>query len=455
MNQRHCKIIEQYHTGSRHSDCLQKQVLIHLSSLSMPRLPTGSSDPVSFTCTCPASNDGLVLLFYRYFAASPPLPSQHDSSAAEPSILAAFHTNLTQKFNLGGKIRVAKEGFNITVAGTKAEIEAYIQECISHWSFSGLDLDTEAKKNGFFKPTPGGCACVFGGPRASVRVTSEITPMGVMNYSPKSWDQIEVLSPEEFHDKCLKDDGTVLMDVRNHYESRIGYFVHPKTGEPAVRPGIRRFSQWPQYVKRHMAGKDDSERTEGRQFMTYCTGGIRCEKGARFLQENMEKREGDTVCTLKGGIAAYLAWIDEEIKLGSKKPEHSLFRGKNYVFDARGSMGLSEEAGDPVSKCHLCDKPSDRLSKCRSKGCHLVLVVCEHCEEADPRCCQSCRDFDDICASEEKGEARPRPICSCEKEREERLWGPRPVKESRHPAANSRITRAKANDINIQVKIIE
>jgi predicted sulfurtransferase len=424
----------------------------------MPRLPIGSSDPVSFTCTCSAStsNDGLVLLFYRYFAASPPLPSQHDSLASDPTNLATFHTNLTQKYNLGGKIRIAKEGFNITVAGTKIDIEAYTQECISHWSFSGHDLDTETKQKDFFKPTSGGCACVFGGTPANVRVTSEITPMGVTNYVPKNWDRIEVLPPKEFHEKCLRDRDTVLMDVRNHYESRIGYFIDPKTGEPAVRPGIRRFSQWPQYVKRHMTRKQDGERNEGRQIMTYCTGGIRCEKGARFLQENMGNIDGDRVCTLKGGIAAYLAWMDDEIKLGKKKPEDSLFRGKNYVFDARGSMGLSEEAGDPVSKCHICDKPSDRLSKCHSKGCHLVLVVCEHCEPTGPRCCQSCWDFDHLLALEKLGKL-PSPICACEKEREAQLWGDQPLKVSKQLALGTRRAenQVNANDVYIQVKIIE
>jgi predicted sulfurtransferase len=422
----------------------------------MPRLPTGSSDPLSFTCTCPASNNGLVLLFYRYFAASPPLPSQYVSLGNDPTILAACHTNLTQKYNLGGKIRIAKEGFNITVAGTKSEIDAYIEECISHWSLSDLDLDTDAKKIDFFKPTLGGCACVFGGTPTSIRVTSEITPMGVTNYAPKDWDEIEVLSPKKFHERCFSDQGIVLMDVRNHYESRIGYFVHPQTREPAVRPGIRRFSQWPQYVKRNMTGRGDNERNEGRQFMTYCTGGIRCEKGARFLQENMEKGDGDTVCTLKGGIAAYLAWMDEEIKLGKKKPEDSLFRGKNYVFDARGSMGLSEEAGDPVSKCHICDKPSDRLSKCHSKGCHLVLVVCEHCEPTGPRCCQSCWDFDHLLALEKLGKL-PSPICACEKEREAQLWGDQPLKVSKQLALGTRRAenQVNANDVYIQVKIIE
>jgi predicted sulfurtransferase len=169
----------------------------------------------------------------------------------------------------------------------------------------------------------------------------------------------------------------------------------------------------------------------------------------------MGKRDGDTVCSLKGGIAAYLAWMDEEIKVGKKKPEDSLFRGKNYVFDARGSMGLrGEDIGDPVSKCHLCDQLSDRLSKCRSRGCHLVLVVCEQCEQKDPRCCKSCQDFH---ASEEKGEVRSRPLCACEKEREERLWGPQAQKKSQHHSFRTRRNsdRGRPNNISIQVKIFE
>ncbi|KAE9375635.1 hypothetical protein N431DRAFT_437131 [Stipitochalara longipes BDJ] len=202
-----------------------------------------------------------------------------------------------------------------------------------------------------------------------------------------------------------------------------------------------------------MAEKSDSNSRDGRQFMTYCTGGIRCEKGARFLQENMERRDGDTVCTLKGGIAAYLAWMDEEIKLGKKKPKDSLFRGKNYVFDGRGSVGLSEDVRGPVSQCHLCAQLSDRLSKCRSRGCHLVLVVCKHCEQGNPRCCEGCREFD---ASEEQTEGRPRPLCACEKEREERLWGPQVLEGSmRVFGTKSTVDRGIANNISIEVKIIK
>ncbi|PVH89230.1 hypothetical protein DL98DRAFT_401974 [Cadophora sp. DSE1049] len=280
--------------------------------------------------------------------------------------------------------------------------------------------------------------------------------MGVTDYVPTQWDQIESLSPAEFHERCHSDPDTMLLDVRNHYESRIGYFVDPKTGEAALRPPIRRFSQWPQYVKRQMKGPG-SKTMGARQIMTYCTGGIRCEKGARFLQENMEKSDGDKVCTLKGGIAAYLTWMDEEIRSGRKAPEDSLFRGRNYVFDARGSTGLDSYASpSPVSTCHMCQNPCDRLSKCRSKNCHLVLVICDSCELRDPRCCQSCQDFDNEASTMDltSEKSRPRPICACEREREVELWGP---EDERIPKTQGwrKAKRRNGNGINIPVKVID
>ena len=450
-----------------------------------PRLPTGTSDPVSFTCTCPASSSsggGLVLLFYRYFSSPPVLiPLVHQT----PAELAAFHTSLIEKHNLGGKLRIANEGFNITVGGTREDIEAYMNACVEHWSFASLGLNNSSAEEGekekrryeFFKPTTGGCRCVFGPGEASVKITSEITPMGVEGYRPRDWDIVQSLKPEEFHEKCLRsknEDGEgkiMLLDVRNHYESRIGYFVDPRTGEKALRPGIRRFSQFPMYVKKYFGSHrnesgngsvNGEEKARGsREIMGYCTGGIRCEKSMRFLAENIDRKQGDKVFTLKGGIAAYLMWMDEEIREGKKKPEDSLFKGKNYVFDARGSMGLQEGEGkgEPVSSCHLCGKAEDRLSKCRSKGCHLILVVCGDCEEVgDPRCCEDCRDLDQAVIRDGEGEDKKvsRPVCMCEKVREVELWGGERVKTQKTQARRKgKRLEPSEEGIDIRIKIID
>ena len=446
--------------------------------------PQGSSDPLSYTCTC--STAGQVLLFYRYFLSPPALASTFHHLANDPTNLSSFHKALTTSLSLKGKIRVAKEGFNITVGGSSDSIEKYIEECAKHWSFAGLEgeLGSEEERRAFFKPSPG-CACVFGPSAgtagagkeegASVRICEEITPMGVASYIPGDWAVVESLSPAQFHARLLDLDGegrdNILVDVRNHYESRIGYFVDPKTGEPGLRPGIRRFGQWPQFVKSHLspsskpprdspsASEDteeiSSEKRKGTQYLTYCTGGIRCEKGSRFLAENLAL-EGTNVCTVQGGIQAYLMWMDEEIQSGRKTANESLFRGRNYVFDARGSTGLtlSSSSGtgerhgqEKVASCHVCGKAEDRLSKCRSTGCHLILVVCEECEEGgDPRCCGNCLALDALGIEDNGGQSRSRQICECEKEREFKLWGDKTVKKQQ---PQGRRKGKKGNDLGV------
>ena len=188
-----------------------------------------------------------MLLFYRYWDNHPQLPEQEREKKTDLEELARWHKQLTKQYNLTGKIRIAREGYNVTIGGAKHEITSYITECCSHWSFAGLPLNCEEECHLFFKPTDG-CACVFGLEKiASVRITDEITPMGIEGYLPSDWDKIEVLSPAGFHARC-HEESTLLLDVRNNYESRIGYFISPQTGEPALRPPIRRFSQWPQFI---------------------------------------------------------------------------------------------------------------------------------------------------------------------------------------------------------------
>jgi predicted sulfurtransferase len=260
------------------------------------------------------------------------------------------------------------------------------------------------------------------------------------------------------------EENVKLVDVRNYYESRIGYFVSPTTGE-AVKPPIRRFSQWPQWVKEHggeISEKDidPADPQKGKpQILTYCTGGIRCEKGVRWMQEYISRDDQDdrgNIFTLKGGIASYLTWMETEIAAGQKRADDSLFKGRNYVFDARGSTGL--DGAEPVSTCHSCGIPSDHLSKCGSPGCHLVLVVCSACDLGDVRCCHDCLE---LCNKEQPdddtGHRRPRPLCECEAARERELWAGERVKE---PRTQGWRTKKKKKDgygkkLDIRIKVAE
>lgn len=468
-----------------------------------PRLPPGSSDPLTYTCTC-SSPDGLILLFYRYYKSPPTL-----TPSFTPAALAAFHSDLATRYQLAGKFRIANEGFNITVGGSREGVGKYVRMCIAHESFAGLGLSLSEEQEGgggeggdvkekeeeewqfgplakkFFKPSTG-CSCAFSG-LASVRIVEEITPMGVSGYEPK-WGTVERLSPEKFHELCSQrddddDGGRCLIDVRNHYESRIGYFVDrgaPEGERVAIRPGIRRFAQWPKYASKFPApplsqssspensnsnsnskgnnekGAEEEEETKKqkkkKKIITYCTGGIRCEKGAHYLAEQLGPSA--QICTLEGGIAAYLLWLQDEIRHGRKTASDSLFRGRNYVFDARGSLGIEGPAAHhhPVAKCHLCDTPADALGKCETPGCHLILVVCGSCKEGGNRlvCCADCG---------QRGEGAEKRICLCEMRRETELWGEEEVRRWEEKARMRKKKGGKAGDgggeINIRVKRIE
>lgn len=161
--------------------------------------------------------------------------------------------------------------------------------------------------------------------------------------------------------------------------------------------------------------------------------------------------------TLRGGIAAYLAWADAEIAAGRMRPSDSLFKGRNFVFDARGSLGL-EAGGEKVATCHGCGKAEDRIGKCASPGCFLVLVICKECQERDVRCCEDCRATADL--QKQSGEGGPRRICECERAREELLRGPE--KERMPKGQGWRATErkelaelGKTDELDISVKIIE
>ncbi|KAF7873924.1 hypothetical protein EAF04_002596 [Stromatinia cepivora] len=419
------------------------------------------SDPLTYVCTCKQS--GLVLLFYRYFTSPPQLPSQHyPPTTSSLQALHDFQKSTCETLGLTGKIRVAKEGFNITVAGATSNVHSYIESCISHWSFAGLDLSLANEKGikEFFKPTKG-CACVF--TNLNTRIADEITPLGITNYEPKDWNAVTYLNPEDFHNMVTTttngEGEKFLLDIRNHYESRIGYFAAPEgSGIRTVKPQVRRFSQFPAFVKRHIDTTSRSssehrkdESSPGKTIFSYCTGGIRCEKATRWIAENVEQTPQDKIYTLKGGISAYMAWFEEEMMAGRKKEDECLWKGREYVFDGRGSLGLGNmNKRKKVAKCHGCGREEDRMGKCGMEGCELVLVVCEGCDGI--KCCSSCGDVD--------GKGR-RMVCDCESQREFGLWGSEGMRGVKGVSAkqNKLDERGKrqaiTDNIDIRVKIIK
>jgi UPF0176 protein len=168
--------------------------------------------------------------------------------------------------------------------------------------------------------------------------------------------------------KMLEDPNTIVVDMRNHYESEIGHFIN------AITPDVDTFRESLPIIEEQLA-----VHKEDKNLLMYCTGGIRCEKASAFLKHKGFKN----VYQLEGGIIEYTRQIKEE-GLQSK------FIGKNFVFDQRLGERITN---DVVSNCHQCGKPCDTHANCANDGCHLLFIQCEDCATSMENCCSaSCQE---------------------------------------------------------------
>lgn len=86
------------------------------------------------------------------------------------------------------------------------------------------------------------------------------------------------LEPKEFYEAMQQED-TIVVDARNDYEYDLGHF------RGAIRPDIKAFRELPEWIQ------NNKEKLEGKKILTYCTGGIRCEKFSGWL-----KKKGLKMC---------------------------------------------------------------------------------------------------------------------------------------------------------------
>ena len=280
-----------------------------------------------------------VLLYYKYVRIA---------DAAEE---ASYQESLCARLGLHGRIKVAPEGINGSVAGPTAACDEYVSEMSRHALFGGIDWKRSVGPSDGSNPFPA----------LKVSLEEEIVSSGPAMKSVDPCKGGLHLTPQEFHD-ALRDmdpSETALLDVRNHYEVNIGRFEH------AVDPKTKTFLEWSQYVDRNI---DDLRNKPGGVLM-YCTGGIRCEKASAYLKA----RGVNNVRQLKGGIHRYLEAFPGK--------DECLFRGKNFVFDQRG--GEAQRGGredDVVGRCERCAAPYDKVMPDRvCSVCRDLVVCCDSC----------------------------------------------------------------------------
>ena len=203
--------------------------------------------------------------------------------------------------------------------------------------------------------------------KLKIKVRNELVAYGV---SEKAYDMRKVgkhLSAEEYNFAMDRDD-SVVVDMRNYYESEIGRF------DNALVPDVETSKELLPEVKKLLSGRENDK------ILLYCTGGIRCEKASSYLLHNGFK----DVNQLQGGIIQYAHDIKEQ-------GIDSRFKGKNFVFDDRLGERVTD---DVISSCHVCDTSCDDHTDCKNDACHILFIQCTECSELLNGCCsKECKDF--------------------------------------------------------------
>jgi len=182
----------------------------------------------------------------------------------------------------------------------------------------------------------------------------------------------------EGFNKLLEDPDTVLVDMRNHYESEIGHF------KGAVTPDVDTFRDSLDIIE-----ADLKDHKEDKKLVMYCTGGIRCEKASAYYKHKGFKN----VFQLEGGIIEYARQVEN-------KGLENKFLGKNFVFDHRRGERISE---DIIAHCHQCGEPCDTHVNCANEACHLLFIQCEKCAQAMEQCCSAeCQEIIQLPYEEQK-----------------------------------------------------
>jgi UPF0176 protein len=269
-----------------------------------------------------------------------------------------FRDGLFEQFSevgVLGRIYVAKEGINAQISVPTANMDAFRAVLGLYPFFENLRLNIAIEDDGksFFA--------------LIIKVRDKIVADGIDDPSFDPVNTGQHLNAADWN-RLTADPNTIVVDMRNHYESEVGHF------KDAITPDVATFRDELPMVAELLAENKD------RNILMYCTGGIRCEKASAY----MKYRGFDNVFQLEGGIIEYARQVKAQ-GLENK------FVGKNFVFDERLGERISETV---IAHCHQCGAPCDNHINCRNEHCHILFIQCDACKEKYEACCsETCRDF--------------------------------------------------------------
>ena len=352
-----------------------------------------------------------IVLFYQY---KEPVWTEQEFQRALKLFLS-----IGERFSMTGRGRIAPEGVNCTLTGPSAtKVRGFCQALRDEWGVVGGDGTSDNNKNctdkDLFQATD--FKITDGLPQSqkfkslSIRKTNELVAYGLEGEKAPSIEKFggEHLTAVDYHE-ALKDKNTVVIDVRNAYETAIGTIVPPKDGATLLDPKLRNSREWPKWL----ASEETQKKLSGKKILTFCTGGIRCERATALINQmatvsqselesksisNTNEKINDSkddkskaqdtktfqpkgVYHMRGGIERYLKTY----------PQGGFWSGKNYLFDKRmeqlpelkDSSKVEDEVATTLNaKCCLCRKPWTTYRgqhKCGQIQCGVPVLVCDSC----------------------------------------------------------------------------
>ncbi|MEO7030904.1 MAG: sulfurtransferase [Herbaspirillum sp.] len=261
--------------------------------------------------------------------------TQPDSAASIVNIAAYKFVHLTDtvalqpklrsictQLSLKGTILLSPEGINLFLAGHRAQIDEFVAQLCSDSRFTDLPIKESLSATQPFK-------------RMLVKLKAEIITMKLPQIQPEQGraPSVDAQTVKRWLDNGVDDAGkpVVMLDTRNAFEVDVGSF------HDTVDYRIASFSEFPSLVLEHQA------ELTGKTIVTFCTGGIRCEKATIHMQNH----GFDSVYQLDGGILKYF----EEVG-------GAHYDGDCFVFDQRTALN---PALNPSLQAPLPATPPERL----------------------------------------------------------------------------------------------
>ncbi len=243
--------------------------------------------------------------------------------------------------DLSGLLIFASEGINGTICAKKNVIDIVINLLNKYADNRNLNIKVNFSNKKVFK-------------KLKIKIKKEIVTMGISGIDPSQNNGTYIDSAN--WNKLIKNQNTIVIDTRNHYEISVGTFQN------SINPKTKNFSEFPKWVDDHL--DSHLKNKQSTNIAMFCTGGIRCEKATSLLKKKGYKN----IYHLQGGILKYLDDVTEE---------KNLFEGECFVFDKRVALDHKLEKGS-FSICHACGMPvsiQDQKRKEYRQGiqCHFCI----------------------------------------------------------------------------------